>query len=335
MKMRNKSLLRAVSVGMAAILLLAAMPCSALAASFSAIVTSKSMNVVANVNGKKVTSKLPKNTIVTVMDYADGVARIKYRGYTAYAKVDDMVTVASIAKKAVANVNTYAFQKPSLKSAHTKVKAGTEVYVLATKGNAAKVEKNGVIAYMYLKHLTIEGQPAPSGGQQNSGSQQSPSNSKLPKFMEAYKSGKYSNEQLCYLFLTQVMGYNNAAAAGILANINYESGFKTTVNGDGGTSYGICQWHASRKTQLISYCTEHDVSASSLIGQLAYLKYELENYYPLVHHYLQGVSNSVEGAYDAGYFFCYNFESPASKESQSVKRGNSAKKTYFPRYASI
>ena len=326
MKMRNKSLLRAISVGMAAMLLLAGIPCSAMAASFSAIVTSKSMPVVVKVKGKKVSTKLPKNTVVRVTDYSNGKARFKYHGYTAYASAKHMATVESVAKQAVTRVNTYAFKKPDLDSDYTKVKKGTSLNVLAVKGKAAMVEKNGVIAYMNRNHLVIEGQS--SGGKEGS-------SSKTPSFTKAYKSGKYSNEQLCYLFLTQVMNYNTAAAAGVLANINYESGFKTAINGDGGTSYGICQWHASRKTQLISYCKEHDVSVDSLLGQLAYLKYELENYYPAVHEYLKSVSNTAQGAYEAGYYFCYVFESPAAKESQSTKRANSAKSTYYSRYASI
>ena len=336
MKMRNKNLLRTISMGMAVVLLLAGIPCTALAAGFSAIVTSDSMPVIANVDGKKVSASLPKNTIVTVTDYDGSLARIKYRGYTAYASVSDMATVESVSKQAVVTTNTYAYKKASLKSDRTKVKAGTMVNVLAVKGSAAMVEKNGAVAYMYVNHLLIEGQPAPDI-KEDSGSEreQQPSGTKVPSFVDAYQSGKYSNEQLCYLFLTQVMGYNNAAAAGVLSNMYYESSFKTAINGDGGTSYGLCQWHAARKTMLINYCDSYGVSASSLVGQLAFLKYELENYYPSVHKYLKSVSNTAQGAYDAGYHFCYNYEVPASKASQSAKRASTAQNTYYTRYASI
>ena len=152
-------------------------------------------------------------------------------------------------------------------------------------------------------------------------------------FADAYKSGKYSNEQLCYLFATQVMGYNRAAAAGLLANISAESGFRVNANGDAGQSFGICQWYSSRKTRLLNWCQNNGLDSASLAGQLYFLKYELETYYPSVHKYMKNVENSEQGAYDAGYYFCYHFEAPASKGTKSVSRGNKARSTYFPKYA--
>ena len=343
MKIRNKSLLRALTALVAAVMLLASMPCSALAESFSAVVTAKSMYVAADAKGKKILGKLPKNTVVTVKSFTGDVAQIKYQGKSGYAKISDLATVDSVAEKAVTTVNTYAYKKPNVNSKSVKVKAGTKLNVLATKGKVAMVEKNGVVCYMYRKHLVMEEQITSGELSQKeleelkehlqSQQKEKDKNSKTPTLTEAFKSGKYSNEQLCYLFLTQAMGYNTAAAAGVLANINYESGFKTTINGDGGTSYGICQWHASRKTRLLNYCADNGLDSDSLAAQLAYLKYELENYYPMVHRYLKGVSNTAEGAYDAGYYFCYNYEAPAARASQSVKRGSSAQSTYFSRYA--
>ena len=335
MEMGNKRMMRAVMVKVAAVLLLVILPCSALADGFSAIVTSDGMYVAADPYGQNVLGKLDKNTVVTVTDYADGIAKISYKGHTGYARVSDMTAVDSIATQAITITDTYAFQKPSTKSKKVKVKQGTIVNVLATQGSAAMVEKDGVVAYMYVPHLLFEGQSPDDIPQTVPDIPAEPEKPKMPSFADAYKSGSFSNEQLCYLFLTQVMGYNNAAAAGVLANISYESGFKTTINGDSGTSYGLCQWHAARKTRLLNYCADHDLSADSLLGQLAYLKYELENYYSSVHKYLKNVSNTAEGAYDAGYYFCYNFEAPASRTSQSTKRGSSAQNTYFGRYASI
>ena len=158
---------------------------------------------------------------------------------------------------------------------------------------------------------------------------------KEESIQDAFASGKYSNEQLTYLFAVKVMGYNSAAAAGLLANIKAESGFKPNINGDSGTSYGICQWHASRKTRLINWCNNNGLDYSSLVGQLYFLKYELETYYPSVNRYMKGVSNDADGAYDAAYYFCYNFEAPANKASKSASRGNSAKDTYYPKYANF
>ncbi len=49
--------------------------------------------------------------------------------------------------------------------------------------------------------------------------------------------------------------------------------------------------------------------------------------------YLKGVDNSADGAYDAGYYFCYHFEAPANRGSVAVKRGNTARDTYWKKYA--
>ena len=56
-----------------------------------------------------------------------------------------------------------------------------------------------------------------------------------------------------YSWLRNDMGFNHAAACGVLANIQYESGANPGAVGDGGTSYGLCQWHNSRCRSLIGY----------------------------------------------------------------------------------
>lgn len=53
-------------------------------------------------------------------------------------------------------------------------------------------------------------------------------------------------ERSVFEFLTTELGLNSAAACGVLANIEAESNFILTSYGDGGTSYGLCQWHDGR-----------------------------------------------------------------------------------------
>ena len=143
----------------------------------------------------------------------------------------------------------------------------------------------------------------------------------------------YENEAAVFTYLTGVMGLNNAAACGIMANIEMESGFDPHAGGDGGSSYGICQWHASRFTALRNYCYSHGLDYTTLYGQLCFLNYELENEWPRTMNYLRGVENSADGAYDAGYYWCYHFEVPAGYASGvSVSRGNRAMTVYWPVY---
>lgn len=391
----NKSFLRILSVLVMAALLLSALPCAALADSFSAAVKSGRMKVYADAYGQQYLGSLPKKTIVTVVDYSGGVAKIKFNGMTGYAKVSDMKSVESFAEEAKVTKTARVYQEADTNSPSVKVKAGTKVYVLAEKNGIAMIEKGGKVGYMSAASLSYISSAVPAIKPETDSSNVADKNtqetakeviSKLPEsvvdkipdqviedlskneattdeledlkqaleeeynkqqaekkeeakkeetIQEAFSSGKYSNEQLIYLFAVKVMGYNSAAASGLLANIKAESGFRPNAEGDSGRSYGICQWFSSRKTRLINWCNNNGMDYTTLAGQLYFLKHELETYYPSVNRYMKGVSNDADGAYDAAYYFCYNFEAPANKASKSASRGNTARNTYYPKYANF
>ena len=156
-----------------------------------------------------------------------------------------------------------------------------------------------------------------------------------------------SNEAVIYNFLRNEMGLNTAAACGVLANIEKESGFRHDVIEKGytwetGAGYGICQWTNSprtsstgRRTNLVNWCNNNGYDYRSLIGQLNFLKHELSSAYynRLVTSKLRAVTDSAVGAYEAGYIWCYYFEVPKGYNTGvSVTRGELAKNTYWPRY---
>lgn len=86
-----------------------------------------------------------------------------------------------------------------------------------------------------------------------------------------YPSANISeNTETIYWYLRNNMGLNHAAACGVLANIHLESNFNPLSLGDGGTSYGICQWHNGRFNNLISYCNGNGLDYNTLTGQLSY-----------------------------------------------------------------
>ena len=130
-------------------------------------------------------------------------------------------------------------------------------------------------------------------------------------------------------YLTREMKLNPAAVCGILANIEYESDFSPSAWGDGGSSYGLCQWHESRCRSLFSFCQENDYDVDSVYGQMKYLQYELEEDYPAVLEYLRQVEDSPSGAYQAAWYWCYYFEIPAQRDVQAVLRGNLAFEKYI------
>ena len=212
----------------------------------------------------------------------------------------------------VANTACRVFVRPSTFSESVTVQKGTKMTLLAIKGEWALVERNGTVGYTGVSSLSKT-----SGGNSQSVSSRNPCSSG-------------SNEHTIYAFLTGEMGFNRAAAMGIMANIKDESAYKPDINGDSGTSYGICQWHAGRKTNLISWCQNNGLDYTTLDGQLRFLQYELPTRYSQVYNYVRQVENTAEGAYDAAYYFCFNFEAPAARTSQSTARANYAKNTLFP-----
>lgn len=148
----------------------------------------------------------------------------------------------------------------------------------------------------------------------------------------AYTVGA-TNEETFINFCVEVLGFTLAAACGAAANVKRESDFKTGALGDGGTSYGICQWHNTRNTNLQNWCKANGKDYTVLDGQLWYMKHELETSYKTsVLDYLLSVPNTAQGAYDAGYRWCLKYEIPANTVKTSETRGVLARDTYWPKY---
>ena len=148
-----------------------------------------------------------------------------------------------------------------------------------------------------------------------------------------------SEETEVFLYLRDTIGLNEAAACGILANIAAESGFDPEARGDvsngAATSFGLCQWHLDRWDQLKDYCKAYGLREDSLYGQLSYIKTELEYYYTSLAQELKQVSNTADGAYDAGYLWCYYYENPYNREAKAVARGSNAATTYWTVYQPV
>lgn len=141
----------------------------------------------------------------------------------------------------------------------------------------------------------------------------------------------FENEEEVFEYLTTEMNLNNAAACGVMANIDQESGFRPTA----GTwsSYGLCQWSGTRADALRSYCSRNGYNVDTVQGQMHFLQYDLEHDDTTgTLNYLRSVPNTDQGAYDAAYYFCYNFERPSNKASRSAYRGDLARNTYWPEY---
>lgn len=152
----------------------------------------------------------------------------------------------------------------------------------------------------------------------------------------ASESSAPSNQTSVFTFLTQSLGFNTAAACGIMANMEQESGFDPELvirDRNGLLSGGLCQWNGSRFSRLIQFCSSNGLDYLSIPGQLSYMKQELQTQdFKHIYHFLCNVPNTSGGAYDAAYYWCYYFEIPSNRTSRSYSRAEVAVDRYWPKY---
>lgn len=148
-----------------------------------------------------------------------------------------------------------------------------------------------------------------------------------------------NNKSEIYKQLTTKLNLNPAAACGIMANMECESGFDpevVIVDSNGLLSGGLCQWNGGRFNNLQNYCYNYGYDYLSIEGQIAYLSYEMKsNSYGYIYDYLKNVTNDASGAYNAAWYWCYYFEVPANRSSKAAERGSDAASYYWPSYGDI
>lgn len=159
--------------------------------------------------------------------------------------------------------------------------------------------------------------------------------------------------------LTEKHGFSPAVACGELANISKESSFnpcnlqnsynrtlgitdeeyvKQVDNGKitraqfkshahGG--FGLCQWtYHTRKAALYDFAKKQGKSIGDLEMQVDFFVQELKKSFKKTYNKLMALPNTAEGAYEAGYILCYEYEAPAKKKTSSPKRGELAKEFF-------
>lgn len=113
-------------------------------------------------------------------------------------------------------------------------------------------------------------------------------------------------------------GYNDAAIAGILANIEVESNFNTkerTVQlnefGDVVGGLGIYQWNGIRTEMLKNWAWNNGFDYENPFVQMAFMLKEAESYNVMPEQ--MNFNNSEWGAANAAYHFAASFEKCSSK----------------------
>lgn len=153
MKGFKRKLKRTVAGALVALLLMAGSAVPAMAEAFSAIVTSKTMPVYSDVSMTDMLGILEKYAVVRVTGYSNTIAKISYLNRIGYAKVSDMKRVDDIATKAMTTGPAPIFETPDAEGLSVTVPAGTLVNLIATSGDWAFVEKDGVAGYIKTGYL--------------------------------------------------------------------------------------------------------------------------------------------------------------------------------------
>lgn len=118
-------------------------------------------------------------------------------------------------------------------------------------------------------------------------------------------------------------GWTKAQAAGIVANLDAESGLRSIPQNGGGPGYGIAQWEGPRQAEFQRW-SGHDIHGSSFAEQLRFVQHELTTSEA-------GAGNALKQTNDArtaGQIVTRLYERPADTAGQSVARGNRAADIY-------
>lgn len=94
----------------------------------------------------------------------------------------------------------------------------------------------------------------------------------------------------------QSTGKTKEQAAGIVGNLDHESGFNTSASGDNGTAFGIAQWRGERLTALKEYAASQGKPITDLQTQLQFVDKELNSTEGKAHEKLLAAKSTDEAA---------------------------------------
>jgi len=119
-------------------------------------------------------------------------------------------------------------------------------------------------------------------------------------------------------------GWKPAQAAGITANLQGESGLNIAAKGDGGSAFGLAQWHGDRQANFAKTFGK-SIKNSSFEDQLAFVDWELKNTEARAGNLLKATKTVAE----ATNTVTASYERPAKvSKDQAIRREIAS--TYLP-----
>jgi hypothetical protein len=133
----------------------------------------------------------------------------------------------------------------------------------------------------------------------------------------------------CYDLLVEDK-WSSAQACGILGNIQRESGFDPAAPGDGGSAYGLAQWHPDRQ-RAFAEKFGRPIQGSTLEDQIHFITFEMTDGKKASVGDLLRLATTPESAAD---IVCRKYEIPADRDGESRKRSQVAR-AFFDAFSAV
>ena len=144
-------------------------------------------------------------------------------------------------------------------------------------------------------------------------------NGDMPAQGAGAKAGKMDVKSAAMNYF-RALGWTPAQAAGIVANLNAESGMSASAVGDGGKAFGVAQWHPDRQAAFKAWSGK-DIRNSQLSDQLAFVHHELTQG---AEQRAGAMLRAAQNASDAGQVVSRFYERPLAADSEAARRGAAA-----------
>lgn len=119
-------------------------------------------------------------------------------------------------------------------------------------------------------------------------------------------------------------GWTREQSAGIVANLIQESGLNPGVTGDGGSAYGIAQWHEDRQKDFQNY-TGKSIIGSSATEQMEFVNHELTaGKERAAGNRLRSATTASQAGSDVSKYY----ERPLLREAEAANRGSAAERIF-------
>ncbi|MGQ4620046.1 phage tail tip lysozyme, partial [Nocardia sp. R7R-8] len=132
--------------------------------------------------------------------------------------------------------------------------------------------------------------------------------------------GSKANPADVYRYLISKYGLTSAQAAGIVGNLQVESGFNTSAYNPGEGAIGLCQWRGGRRQALERFAAAQGKPVTDWKVQIDFMMAELRSNESTAYGYLRAAQTP---AYAAAVFDQYYERSSGEARGQRIAYANS------------